>query len=296
MAEWLRKFDAHLKTLDGVRTRTLSGAVLTVASTCVIVLLCFSELVVFASVRTVHHMGIDPAHPQHETVRIQLQVEFPHVGCDRARFGVEATRGESALAPEAHIVETPVGEVGCSLQGEVTVGKVGGNFHVSAGQPGGPLGAGGLFATAGSLHEFQALNLSHTVHHLAFGEDFPGLNNPLEHVVNVVPADVGQYQFHIKVIPTVYKRLRRKPIFTFQYSLTEQFVKMDLLSALRATNAPGVFFYFDFYPVLVEYHEEKPSVLQFLTRICGIVGGVFTVSSLLDGILHRANEQMKKSV
>jgi hypothetical protein len=45
---------------------------------------------------------------------------------------------------------------------------------------------------------------------------------------------------------------------------------------------------------MVEYHEKKPSFLQFTTRVCGIIGGIFTVAGVLDSILHRANEQMKK--
>ena len=44
----------------------------------------------------------------------------------------------------------------------------------------------------------------------------------------------------------------------------------------------------------VEYHEKKPTFLQFLTRVCGVIGGVFTVTGVLDGVLHRAEEQLKK--
>ena len=46
MADWLKKFDVHVKALDGVRKRTLPGAILTLASSTLIVLLCFSELVI----------------------------------------------------------------------------------------------------------------------------------------------------------------------------------------------------------------------------------------------------------
>jgi hypothetical protein len=39
-----------------------------------------------------------------------------------------------------------------------------------------------------------------------------------------------------------------------------------------------VHFFYDFYPIMVEYSETKLSFLQFLTSIFAIVGGVFTIS------------------
>lgn len=96
----------------------------------------------------------------------------------------------------------------------------------------------------------------------------------------------------------------------------EQFVRLDLLSAMTSAGAPGIYFYYDFYPVMVrvlarercfvviscrfsnpgqvEYHEKKPGFLLFLTRVCGIIGGVFTMAGVFDGLLHRAQEHVKK--
>lgn len=41
----------------------------------------------------------------------------------------------------------------------------------------------------------------------------------------------------------------------------------------------GIHFFYDFYPIMVEYAEKKTSFLQFLTSVCAIVGGIFTVST-----------------
>jgi hypothetical protein len=104
---------------------------------------------------------------------------------------------------ENKVVKTPAGE-GCSLKGDLVVAKVGGNFHIATGTLGmnrSPLImlTGGLFGMLGSAGAFSGANLSHTIHHLSFGDNFPGLANPLHEVTNIVPIDVGQYQFHIKV-------------------------------------------------------------------------------------------------
>ena len=46
----------------------------------------------------------------------------------------------------------------------------------------------------------------------------------------------------------------------------------------QGRGLPGIYFYYDFYPVMVEYQEEKRSFLQFMTRVCAIVGGMFALS------------------
>jgi len=187
---------------------------------------------------------------------------------------------------------------GCRVQTDLTVGRVGGNFHVATKPTLGNNGVGSsMLITGGHLvSNLHAANLSHTIHHLSFGPPFPGQSDPLHHIVNIVPTDIGQYQFHMQVIPTEYRALhKRRSVSSNQYTVTEQFVKLDILSALRSTSGPGVYFYYDFYPVKVQYAETKSTFLQFMTRVCGIVGGVFTVSGLIDGVLYHSYEAIKKA-
>lgn len=49
------------------------------------------------------------------------------------------------------------------------------------------------------------------------------------------------------------------------------------LSALTM-NAPGIHFFYDFYPVMVEYSHRKQSFPQFLTSVFAVIGGIFTIS------------------
>lgn len=50
-------------------------------------------------------------------------------------------------------------------------------------------------------------------------------------------------------------------------------------------NAPGIHFFYDFYPVMVEYTHKKPSFLQFLTSVFAVIGGIFTISRWVGGWL-----------
>lgn len=293
--QWLRPS----KTIDGVVSRSVAGALITLCSTALIFVLVLSELVVYTSIETDHHLTVDNQAAQLDSVKIHLSATFFHLGCDDVNLEMEAMRGDS-MSPDddSDVSKKPVGKDGCKVQGNLVVPKVGGNFHLATGTLGmnrSPLIqlTGGFFGgmAAGG---FKGANLSHTIHSLSFGDDLPGVDNPLTEVTNIVPTDVGQYQFHVKLVPTVYRPLRGAAVYSNQYSMYEQFVRLDLLSALQSGSAPGIYFYYDFYPVMVQYHEKKPSFLQFLTRICGIIGGIFTVAGVLDGIVHRANEQIKK--
>ena len=42
--------------------------------------------------------------------------------------------------------------------------------------------------------------------------------------------------------------------------------------------------------------ERSASFLHFLTNVCAIVGGIFTVSGLLDGAVHTGGRILKKKM
>ena len=46
----------------------------------------------------------------------------------------------------------------------------------------------------------------------------------------------------------------------------------------------------------VKFSERKLSLVEFLTSVCAIVGGVFTVSSLIDGFLYHGTRAIRKKM
>jgi hypothetical protein len=57
--EFLKRIDSNVKTIDGVHSRTVMGAVVTVISTALIFVLVMSELAHYTAIETVHHLTID---------------------------------------------------------------------------------------------------------------------------------------------------------------------------------------------------------------------------------------------
>jgi hypothetical protein len=49
---------------------------------------------------------------------------------------------------------------------------------------------------------------------------------------------------------------------------------------------PGVFFIYDISPIMVTFTEERPAFSYFLTSLCAIVGGVFTVAGIVDSCIY----------
>ena len=59
---------------------------------------------------------------------------------------------------------------------------------------------------------------------------------------------------------------------------------------------PGVFFMYDLSPIMVEYTEVRKSFAHFLTGVCAIIGGVFTVAGIIDNFLYRGLRSLEKKV
>ena len=178
---------------------------------------------------------------------------------------------------------------GCNLFGFLEVNKVAGNFHVAPGK---------AFQSAqGQLvHEFKPFdthkyNISHVIHSLSFGVHYPNRINPLDGATAVLRNGSGVFQYFAKVVPTTYIYDDGKKIESCQYSVTDQFKSAHDPS--KGFVLPGVFVIYDISPIMVKFTEKRPSFLTFLTSLCAIVGGVFTVAGILDQVVYSAMQSRK---
>lgn len=55
-----------------------------------------------------------------------------------------------------------------------------------------------------------------------------------------------------------------------------------------------IWFRYELNPITVKYKEFKQPVYHFLTTICAIVGGTFTVAGIVDSLLFTASNVFKK--
>ncbi|XP_077866155.1 endoplasmic reticulum-Golgi intermediate compartment protein 3-like [Saccoglossus kowalevskii] len=184
---------------------------------------------------------------------------------------------------------------GCQVYGHLEVNKVAGNFHFAPGKS--------FQQHHVHVHDLQAFsgekfNLSHRINHLSFGHKYPGMENPLDNSKVTSQKASIMYQYFVKIVPTTYTKLNGATTRSNQYSVTkhEKVVSTSLASAAGEHGLPGVFILYEFAPLMVKYTEKHRSFMHFMTGVCAIIGGVFTVAGLIDSMIYHSSKAIKKKI
>jgi len=182
---------------------------------------------------------------------------------------------------------------GCRLTGEILVDKVAGNFHFSPGKS--FSNAHNHAHTTFELGE-DKFNMSHTIHALSFGEPFPGAINPLDGLEQTTEDALSAYQYYIKVVSTSFTDIYGQTLNSSQFSVTQHYLPIDnsVGSGHESHGAPGVFFLYDLSPIQVNLVERQKSLSSFVTIICAIIGGAFTVFRIIDEVIYQGLRSIRK--
>ena len=177
---------------------------------------------------------------------------------------------------------------GCMVRGVVLVNRVPGNIHLSA---------------HSKSHSFMPhkLNMSHHVHSMSFGRalsppqlrllprevelGYNGLASTDHHAL----GSNTSLEHYLKVVHTSYEVARGKTIETFQYTVNNNHYQ-------DGDSLPSAVFSYDISPMQVVVREERKTFAAFLTQICAIIGGVFTVTGLFDGAVFHGSAALRKKM
>lgn len=180
---------------------------------------------------------------------------------------------------------------GCLVTGHLEVNKVAGNFHFAPGKS--------FQQHHVHVHDLQPFgstqfNLSHHIRHLSFGHEYPGIKHPLDDTY-ISAEDAGSmYQYFVKIVPTMYRKLNGEVVRTNQFSVTKH--KRVIRQVSGEHGLPGVFVLYEFSPMVVQYTESRRSFMHFLTGVCAIVGGIFTVAGLVDSMIYHSARALQKKI
>ncbi len=212
---------------------------------------------------------------------------------------------------------------GCNVHGVVALDSGGGNFHLAPGRD------------AAQMHDFNSIdnifellmktfeqwNVSHTIHKIRFGDEYPGHVHQLDEQIRNVGDAYGMYQYYFKVrrrnvendilvqddrinyfiflslqiVPTRYVFLNGTIIETNQFSVTEH---LRHVNPGGGRGLPGVFFFYEISPLHVEIVEGyRKGWVAFFTSVCAIVGGVITTMGMIDQFLYsRRSTSMREGL
>lgn len=167
----------------------------------------------------------------------------------------------------------------CRIHGKMNVKKVAGNFHITVGRSvAHPQG----HAHLNLMIPKDTVNFSHRIDHFSFGPPVPGGINPLDSTLKVSEDRYHVFQYYIQVVPTKFSTLDRT-MKTNQFSVTER--NRTINHKKGSHGVYGIFFKFDMSAMSVEIVEQRKPFLQFLIRLCGIVGGIFATSGMLHSLI-----------
>uniref|UniRef100_A0A672RCU4 Endoplasmic reticulum-Golgi intermediate compartment protein n=1 Tax=Sinocyclocheilus grahami TaxID=75366 RepID=A0A672RCU4_SINGR len=163
---------------------------------------------------------------------------------------------------------------GCQVYGFLEVNKVAGNFHFAPGK------------------SFQQ---SH-VH----GKDSGFVVNYAWSCISYFSSAYTSqspsmmYQYFVKIVPTIYVKGDGEVVKTNQFSVTRHEKVANGL--IGDQGLPGVFVLYELSPMMVKFTEKQRSFTHFLTGVCAIIGGVFTVAGLIDSLIYHSARAIQKKI
>lgn len=102
------------------------------------------------------------------------------------------------------------------------------------------------------------------------------------------------FQYYIKIVPTTFMRLDGSVLSTNQFSVTKHSKSASLYSG--DAGMPGIFFSYELSPLMVKYTQTVKSIGHLLTNTCAIIGGTFTVASIIDAFLYHSVRAIQKKI
>jgi hypothetical protein len=175
---------------------------------------------------------------------------------------------------------------GCRISGFVEVARVPGVVHFQAAH------------SQDRTLNLAFTNVSHLVHHFSFGEaprrSIFGL--PAEYKRHVNPLDGRTFavdKFHkapnhfIKVVHTRFVETGLR-----SYQQTHQ----DSVRTLQRNTVPQAKFAYDLAPVEVVVSSGERRWYDFVTSVFAIIGGAFSMMSMMTGMIKFTSEQMKHAL
>ena len=275
-------------------------------------LLFLNELINFLTNKTSSRMYVD-VNRGADKLKLNLDIDIDNIPCDLLAILTSDALGERSSDIKGEIIKSRLDKKGrkldnikyevsepnydkikteilhnegCNLKGHFFVDAVPGSFLITSGFYGGTVQR---LASEGLLK----INAQHKINEISFGEtsqrylvwsNFGKQISKLSYSLNDVKKKYQQftnvYQYYLKIVPTKYLSYKDE-INDYQYTYNSY-------AERGIQEMPSMHFRYDLSPITVEYKLYKETFLNFIINIFAILGGVFTVTGIIDAIIHKS--------
>lgn len=279
----IRRFDIYRKVPKDLTQPTLTGAIISVSSVLFILFLFLSELSLFISIDLHSELTVEDPVKHSEKIPVYINITLMKMSCEFLGLDIQDDMGRHEVGFKDNTIKVPFGDAGCRFESHFLINKVPGNFHVS---------------THSSRQQPDDPDMSHIVHKVRFGmelaegKDVKGSFNPLENVDKSNADPQSTHDYILRVVPTVYEDIHGNVRYPYQYTYSSR----EMIQYHHGGRAmPAIWFRYELSPITVRYKEKRPPFYTFLTTVCAIVGGTFTVAGIVDSLIFSAAEIIKKA-
>nr|XP_025723311.1 endoplasmic reticulum-Golgi intermediate compartment protein 1 [Callorhinus ursinus] len=278
-----RRFDIYRKVPKDLTQPTYTGAIISVCCCLFILFLFLSELTGFVTTEVVNELYVDdPDKDSGGKIDVSLNISLPNLHCELVGLDIQDEMGRHEVGHIDNSMKIPLNNgAGCRFEGQFSINKVPGNFHVS---------------THSATAQPQNPDMTHVIHKLSFGDTLQvqnvhGAFNALGGADRLTSNPLASHDYILKIVPTVYEDKSGKQRYSYQYTVAN---KEYVAYSHTGRIIPAIWFRYDLSPITVKYTERRQPLYRFITTICAIIGGTFTVAGILDSCIFTASEAWKK--
>ncbi|RKO96823.1 hypothetical protein CXG81DRAFT_13924 [Caulochytrium protostelioides] len=315
---WL---DAFPKVEHNIQDASRSGGALTIVVSLILAWFVYSELATLRTVHHAYAFDVDPTRSVGHRLQINFDVtiamQCEHIRVDVldvSAVSLESLQAEITKEPvaeftagnakllgqqvwnrasvdkmlqNAHAHKRPAtprspktddsAAKACRVQGNIHVAKVTGMLHFTA--PG--------HGYMGEHTSHDSMNFTHRFDSFSFGDVFPGIVNPLDNSLEIADSHMDMFQYFISVVPTLFQDKTRhwlpqlRHLETNQYAVTNYQRNIENVNMQSEGGIPGIFIKYQLEPVNIQVTQYQQSLSHFLTRLSGIIGGIFVTMGMV---------------
>ncbi|VDM74425.1 unnamed protein product [Strongylus vulgaris] len=246
-------------------------------------------------------------------IDVEVDVSFPYLKCEYLGVDIQDENGRHEVGFVDKTEKVPLPDDGCRFKAKFEINKVPGNFHLS---------------THSALQQPENPDMRHIIHSIHFGDEIPatitknncfqfqnpnvkGSFNALkgkstlsseprythEYILNqILLSSVGIEYFAteglaLQIVPSIYEDMNGQVWNSYQYTYGHS---NYLVYHHTGQIIPAVWFKYSVQPITVKHKEWRLSFYYFLTSICAVVGGTFTVAGIIDSTFFTITDIVRK--